>query len=421
MEREQETENKVDSTEGRAARSKEAWDAFRKNADEHTVSAMPVAISYVACGGRVEHSIRRGEHLFTLTYRMEGGAATGESWEDSQRDPYTMRDEFLSCETWQDAREFMRRVNGPFSGPGPLDFPITEFMSCKTWQDARKFMRANGPFSNPEPTTWGEFKRWQRQACEDPRTWDEFKTWQRQDPLTWGEFKRWQRLANLVQEYAPLVAAMRGNDQTGECVEALKALTGEFVFQSRFFDGTEIPAKRAAGQTIQDYLNKKARERVSLCAWFRRPPATIEWTPTTLEDARELGQGSRAVRAMTDFLLPQGRWRPVLFIRPTCALQAIAAAIYADRIRGVVYRPCSRCGHLFKIGAHKNKIYCDTKGCKNTAHSARVRKNLKDAVALIIEGKKSGLTKRAIERKAKTQGISLTAHAWNKANQKSRA
>jgi hypothetical protein len=93
-------------------------------------------------------------------------------------------------------------------------------------------------------------------------------------------------------------------------------------------------------------------ERVELCKWFRQPPdkaCSIEWVPKDDEDAEKIsaliGEG-----AMAEFLLPQEAMRPILFIKPTNTLEAIAAAIYADRISGVECRACEICSELFEVG-----------------------------------------------------------------------
>jgi hypothetical protein len=76
---------------------------------------------------------------------------------------------------------------------------------------------------------------------------------------------------------------------------------------------------------------------------------------------------------MIEYLVPRDRLRPVLLIRPEYTLEAIAAAIFADRANGVEYRTCKHCTELFRVGSHKDKMYCNTERCKNTAHQQRKR------------------------------------------------
>ena len=69
--------------------------------------------------------------------------------------------------------------------------------------------------------------------------------------FTMSYFKRWQRFAYLVQEDDLLASAFKDGQSTGECGEALKALSGEV--QSKFFEGTEVrpTAEGAAHRKIR--------------------------------------------------------------------------------------------------------------------------------------------------------------------------
>jgi hypothetical protein len=127
---------------------------------------------------------------------------------------------------------------------------------------------------------------------------------------------------------------------------------------------------------IQKGVAHQESKRRELYAWFREPPGaacSIQWVPKRDEDEqavlRKLGAGG----AMIEFLLAQNALKPVLLIRPSNTLQAIAAAIYGDRINGVEYRACEVCKSLFKLGAHSEKKYCNREQCKNTAHQRNRR------------------------------------------------
>jgi hypothetical protein len=164
------------------------------------------------------------------------------------------------------------------------------------------------------------------------------------------------------------------------------------------------------------------RRRV-LWAWFRQPPCSIEWIPNSkrteqrvmrfLKDRRKHG---RPGPWMIEFLLPREDLKPVIVIQPAYTLQAIGAAIYADRIQGVEYRPCDSCGELIEIGAHSSKKYCEyPRPCKANAHKKRQRENHREAVALLLDGAKRGLSKSTIEKTAKERGIRLTPRAKEQA------
>lgn len=230
-----------------------------------------------------------------------------------------------------------------------------------------------------------------------------------------------------------LAAAMNDAMWTGECAEVLKALTG--FYPSSFFDGPEIPQTPQETESEARLLREHPemvhaiergrelleKERRQLWTWFRQPPCSIEWMPTSQLASQSVIQKLEAGGAMIEFLLPQEQLQPLLLFKPKTTLQAIAAAIYAERIRGVKYGTCDQCGELFKIGPWSNKRYCDSpRPCKETAKKARQRENEKRAVALLLDGVERGLSSREINREAEEQGIRLTPSAKEQAKQAAR-
>ena len=97
-----------------------------------------------------------------------------------------------------------------------------------------------------------------------------------------------------------LATATNEAQRSGECAEVLKALTGDNIFCSSFFDGSEIPPTPAvieseaqflrdhpAGITeIRDLKRFRESERHKLYEWFRQPPCSIEWMPNS-EEAKQ--------------------------------------------------------------------------------------------------------------------------------------
>jgi hypothetical protein len=315
---------------------KEAMVAFERASSERAVSAMPVAVHYVARIGRVELAKCRDDYEFRITRTFEDGRK-GEQWSDQSLNVFTVRDEFLKVKTPGEALDFL--------------------------------------------TATGEF-------------------YPLNDTIRWSEFKLWQRFTHLVQEHNELASAMKCGDRSGEHTEALKALTG--IYPSRFF---ELPHNAESdldkqwrndpeiGEMIREGEALEVKCRRDLCAWFHNPAGeacSIEWIPKEGEINEDLTRKLQSGRAMIEFLLPREELRPVLVIRTRYTLQAIAAAIYADRIQGVEYRTCSVCNALFKVGAHKNKKYCDRERCKNTAHQRRRR---------AVPTKKNQITKTRKTRK----------------------
>jgi hypothetical protein len=313
-------------------RIKNAFDAFQNAPDERNISAMEVVVWYVAKVGHVVHSRRAEEHVFRVTHEFTDGRI-GEEWEERPLNAYALRDEFLGVNEWSEALEFLGST-GIFS---PLGRSIT-----------------------------------------------------------WSEFQRWKRFASLVQEHDGLAATMQSGKWGGENGEILKALTG--IYPTSFFDTpvppeSEIERKWRADPQIarmvregQGHHERSLRE---LCAWFREPPASassIQWVPKNPEDKQSVWRKLQQGGTMLEFLLPQSALKPVLLIRPQTTLQAIAAAIYGDRVYGVEYRTCEMCHALFKLGSHKEKKYCDRERCKNRAHQKNRRANAREKSGALPHG-----------------------------------
>lgn len=343
----------------RLERFHEAVAAFESAPKEQPISDMLVIVPYKARIKRVEHYTRAGQHVFHFTSQAQE-TSTGEQGREIPEaikallDPYRVDDSaFMESEKLpRNAHEVLK-----------------EFLSIRDWIAAHDFLSNTGVFS---PLS---------------------------DTITYREFERWQRFASLVQEHTPLAAATNEAQWSGECAEVLKALTGEPIFFScSFFDGTEIPPSPAATETdalirrknpvmisekIQLWRRLQARRRIEICSWFRQPPCSVEWIPSN-EEAEQRALQHLQNRGfgpwMMEFMLPKMELKPVIVIRPTYTLQAIAAAIYADRIHGVEWKKCAweKCPEIFRVGSHKNRKYCGRDSCKNNAHSQELRNRLKD-------------------------------------------
>lgn len=315
--------DKGESSEERTTLLRNAIDAFQNAPSPHTISAMEVVIWYVAISGRVEHYKRGEEHVFRIRRALTDDGIS-ENLEGKPLNAYAVRDEFLKVKAWSEALEFLGST-GAFLPLG--------------------------------------------------------------DTLTWSEFQRWQRIAYLVQEHTELAKAMQRGDRSGELSEVLKAITG--IYPSSFFDFPREPesaleAKWRADPKTRSMIEKGEalyeQKRHASWNWFREPPAqacSIQWVPKRKEDEQAVWNNLQRGGAMIEYLLPQEALQPVLLIRPGTTIQAIAAAIYGDRIHGVEYRVCKVCKSLFKLGAHKDRKYCDRERCKNTAHQRNRRANAK--------------------------------------------
>jgi hypothetical protein len=303
----------------------EAMDAARNVSPEQSISAMPVVVVYSARIGRTDHFKRGDEHFFRITYRMEQG--DGFQWTDKQLIARAVRDEFLKVSNWSEAYDFLS---------------------------------ATGSFSRLS------------------------------DTVTWSEFQRWQQFASLVLEHQTLASTVQSNDWTGELAEVLKALTG--IYPSTYFPFHGAPVSDQDRAWTEKHLQqhpdmresiargqqRAEQSRHELYSWFRQPPPSaysIEWIPKLEQDAVTVLPKLQMGGGMIEFLLPREALRPVLVIRATNTLEAVAAAIFADYSNGVEYRACEFCNRLFPVGRQKGKRFCNEKRCKNSAHSRRVRQS----------------------------------------------
>jgi hypothetical protein len=344
---------------------------YRASAARYSVDSMPIVVDYMATVGRVEFFKRNEEHVFVQTKTLPDGQY-GEKWESVRENPYTIRDEFYKIRTVGEAIEFLQKT---------------------------------GEFSPLRPR------------------------------LSWTEFQMWQRVAQRVQEHDELAAMARSDSWNGECGETLKALTG--IYPSSLFDGCEDALyvheqpkhdpttdavrleelRRAqdeaenheewlkvfelqnqelrAQHTRAEWEQEDEQKRRDLWRWFIKPPVRIVWGPIDEEAADKVMEfyvdaatglvipmledsALRRSGGLMEFFLPRNQLVPRLIIQPRYTLEAIAAAIYTERIHGITSRKCDWCGELFKVERHKDKRYCDATPCKGNARKERYRARLRE-------------------------------------------
>ena len=98
---------------------KEAEAAFEHALSERAVSAMPVAVHYVARIGRVVLARDGEEHLFHITREFEDGTR-GEQWTEGPPNVFMIRDEFLKVKSPSEALDFLT-ATGEFSPLIPIN------------------------------------------------------------------------------------------------------------------------------------------------------------------------------------------------------------------------------------------------------------------------------------------------------------
>lgn len=319
--------------------------AYLEIPPERPISDLSVAVAYKAHIGHTSHYMQNQEHIYRATDKASKNSNQYQ-WKDLEQNAFNIRDKFLLIKDPLEAYEFLQNT-GIFT---PL-----------------------------------------------------------RDEITWTEFKRWQRFAYLVQEHNMLANAMRAGKYEGEEAEVLKALTG--IYKSSFFDDCERQPTRQEQDQLMRFFSKKSglasninqaiheaqvdRENKirQICAYFLRPTCSIIWVPANEEVQQKIlrtnidpesnmeitdNEKSPILQggAMIEYLLDQEELKPVLLIKAGNTLEAIAGAIYADRVKGVHYRACKECSALFRLGNHSTKGYCaPPKPCKSTAKKRRQRKN----------------------------------------------
>jgi hypothetical protein len=314
--------------------------ASPKQTKRRCIESMPIEVYYPARIVRVLKAFREGETVFIATRWLQGHEGQVEGCEQESLDAYAIRDEFFNVKTERQALDFLRATGG--------------FLPYR-------------------------------------------------DEISWQTFRLWQRLAELVRERDTLAVAHRETmlarppHPKAELDQVLRLLTG--IYPHEYFgpphvvpESTLEMLRRAAqvsGEKPERALDslregeKWGRERQrELESWFDAPPPeaySIEFFPREHDPARlsQLNHGG----ALMGLLFSPEELRPILVIRPRCTLEAIAAAIYAERIAGVRAGKCEGCGEWFEIGSQKNKAYCDDPRCKAKVKKRNQRNNARERAA----------------------------------------
>jgi hypothetical protein len=304
------------------------------------IESMPIEVYYPARIVRVLKAFREGEAVFIATRWLQGQEGEVEGCEQESLDAYAIRDEFFNVKTERQALDFLRAT--------------------------------------------GEFLPYR-------------------DEISWHTFRLWQRLAELVRERDTLAVAHRETmlarrpHPKAELDQVLRLLTG--IYSHEYFGPPHVvpestlemlrrsaqvlgkkPERALVGLREGEELGRQ-RQR-ALESWFDAPPPeaySIEFVPRERDPERlsQLGGGG----ALMGLLFSPEELRPILVIRPRCTLEAIAAAIYAERIASVRAGKCKGCGEWFEIGSQKGKAYCDDPRCKEKIKKRNQRNNARERAA----------------------------------------
>jgi hypothetical protein len=223
--------------------------------------------------------------------------------------------------------------------------------------------------------------------------------------VTQSEFCEWQDFVKLI----------RRDDFDRLCLTDTKAYNAARVLdnfnidENPWFSGAwkkreeEIEEDLRRGldrmpESFRQDFEKTTRHRESatkhrrdLFDYFANPPA-YAWMRYTPEAIKSFENGERTPERTaplsTDLM-------PVLVFKPTNALEAIAATIAADRLKGTRHRVCEGCNSLFMRTKLSHK-YCGGASCKDNARAKRRKDNDHKARDFYIGKRLSGLDTEAV-------------------------
>ena len=244
--------------------------------------------------------------------------------------------------------------------------------------------------------------------------------------LTWSQFLEWQRFVRCVRNPnfpenavkpgypAEAIKAVRGFPN--KCFPASAWIEDDFIRQQRSRFAETNPEQPDPFATAKAFREEELR-RLAMC--FHQPsPKMIEFnfllsatmfpTPDEMTERSQEQRsvaGKRRVQKTESKLktLSKVSWfpeayiaeynlKPVMVVKASNILEAIAAAIWADRHHGIKYARCEGCQRLFNKESEHGQKYCsDT--CKNVVTQRKWRE--RQRVAKDMAAQRKGKPKRA--------------------------
>lgn len=283
-----------------------------------TISAMPVVVSYYARIGLVEQFRFRDEAVFVL--RVCGEDLKGRFLEYAldELDPYEV---------------------------------LREFQRVSTERQALDYLRHTGDFS--------PVKRW----------------------VSWSEFKRWQRFVEILQDTEALVQEQshiwepnRPHPEQREVIRVLGSKDHQFFIGSLHDEALAVNESTGKVVLIEESDNGwevRAKKQRQLETYFLAPPVTIRWWPKPsfkVNPATVTYAGG-----LPEFLAPQGEQVPKMFIESSTSLEAIAGALYADRVAQVTKRICQNenCRKTYEPKSPQQTKFCSSRCSEATKQRHR--------------------------------------------------
>ena len=176
--------------------------------------------------------------------------------------------------------------------------------------------------------------------------------------FSWREFQEWQRLAYLVMSRTALAEAYANPTAApDELIQVLRLLGG---WPHTFFSDPAALPRNPESPALTP--------RLQLELWFSDPHPSRYWVQLipSHNRASEAALDDAAFEAfgnLIEYKYLSDQLQAVLQIAPKCAVEAIAGAIFADRLATVHYEKCNACGRLFPASKGKGKKTCGSQ-CK---------------------------------------------------------
>jgi hypothetical protein len=323
-----------------------------------SVEALPIRIEYQS--PRYEHFMRPNDDDWLLCFSpVKGRWNSGRIRGTTNLDPYPIRDAFETIETAEEAVRFLSE-SGTF-------WPFTQVL-------------------------WSQFREWQA-----------FFGWLRLDPAR----------ANKSPE------GKRAWDTALGLGSSFFAQTDAEFTRSRFPEDAieQMGAERWRENQIQDRHTLFCLRRFALHPERRNEGSRVSlgWYDPKLKHAPEDWKMRRKGSAKGAV------FEPFLRIEALNVLEAVAATIYADRVNGTRFRKCKHCGKLFKVESDHEQAFCPapehlkSSPCKNAYFQHERRRNERNAIELLLEGWRAGLSEVELEKQASEQGIHVSTQIRTKA------
>ena len=239
--------------------------------------------------------------------------------------------------------------------------------------------------------------------------------------LTMSEFREWQEFIKLLRrdDFRQVVST---DPRAREASLAIYNLTSAFfgayeraqqyhtAETERIVRNSPEQTRKRTQEAFAEAQERETKRRRALMDYIREPPAYVR-SRLTPEAIQSFERGNRQFPPTGP---EQKDIMPVLVFKPTCALEAIAATIAADRLRGIRHRVCDGCKRLF-IRKKRSQKYCGGTSCKDKARTKRRTEADSKAREFYMEKRRAGLDREGVLSLPEASKFSLTPRVIERA------